>query len=123
MRTKRRSRSAYIYNLKLIYNGNKTEWSPILSVIIRVINKIDLLITSVITDRIGRQEVLVPINHNHFNFQKEIYLKQIFTVDTMSWVTNSSILEIPQFFFKQVVVAMVIVINSVIGGFSWVDLV
>ena len=38
------------------------------SVIIRVINKIRgrpiCLITSMITDRIGRQEVLLPINHN-----------------------------------------------------------
>ena len=36
----------------------------------------------------------------------------------MSKVQNSSILEIPQ-----VVVAMVFAINSVIGGFYWVDLV
>ena len=55
-----------------ISNGNRTEWSPIWSVIIRVINKIGrprsgspiCLITSMITDRIGRQEVLLPINHN-----------------------------------------------------------
>ena len=56
----------------LISNGNRTEWSPIRSVIIRVINKIGrprsgspiCLITSMITDRIGRHEVLLPINHN-----------------------------------------------------------
>ena len=59
----------------LIYNGNRTEWSPIRSVIIRVINKIakwesDLLITSMITDRIGRHDILLPINHNHYNFRK-----------------------------------------------------
>ena len=56
----------------LIYNGNRTEWSPILSVIIRVINKIGrprsrspiCLTTSMITDRIGRHEVMLPINHN-----------------------------------------------------------
>ena len=55
-----------------IINGNRTEWSPIRSVIIRVINKIGrprsgspiCLITSMITDRIGRHEVLLPINHN-----------------------------------------------------------
>ena len=42
-------------------NGNKTKWTPIRSVIIRVINKIGCphsgnlicLITSMITDRIG----------------------------------------------------------------------
>ena len=53
-----------------ISNGNRTEWSPIRSVIIRVINKIGrprsespiCLITSMITDRIGRHEVLLPIN-------------------------------------------------------------
>ena len=55
-----------------ISNGNRTEWSPIRSVIIRVINKIGrprsgcpiCLITSMITDRIGRHDVLLPINHN-----------------------------------------------------------
>ena len=47
---------------QIIGNGNRTEWSPIRSVIIRVINKIGrprsgspiCLITSMITDRIGR---------------------------------------------------------------------
>ena len=31
----------------------------------------DLLITTMITDRIGRQKVLLPINHNHYNSQKK----------------------------------------------------
>ena len=56
----------------IISNGNRTEWSSIRSVIIRVINKIGrprsgspiCLITSMITNRIGRHEVLLPINHN-----------------------------------------------------------
>ena len=55
-----------------ICNSNKAEWRPIRSVIIRAINKIGrprsgspiCLITSMITDRIGRHEVLLPINHN-----------------------------------------------------------
>ena len=55
-----------------ISNGNRTEWSPIRSLIIRVINKIGrprsgspiCLITSMITDRIGRHKVLLPINRN-----------------------------------------------------------
>ena len=55
-----------------ISNGNRTECSPIRSVIIRVINKIGrplsgsliCLTTSMITDRIGRHDVLLPINHN-----------------------------------------------------------
>ena len=42
-------------------------------------------------------------------------------VETMSLVKYFSILEIALFFFGLVVVAMVIVINSVIGGFSRVD--
>ena len=55
-------------------NGNRAElsWNPIWSVIIQVINKIGpprsgsliCLITSMITDRIGRHKVLLPINHN-----------------------------------------------------------
>ena len=64
------------YSLSRVYgiisNGNRTEWSSIRSVIIRVINKIGrlrsgspiCLITSMITDRIGRHEVLLPINYN-----------------------------------------------------------
>ena len=62
-----------------ICNGNRAEWSPIRSVIIRVINKIRrprsgspiCLIKSMITDRIGQHEVLLPINHN---FNKIYYI-------------------------------------------------
>ena len=43
-----------------IQNGGSTEWTPIRSVMFRPI----FLITSIITDRIGRHEVLLPINHN-----------------------------------------------------------
>ena len=58
-------------NLKLS-NVNRTEWSPIRSVIIRVINKIGrprsgssiCLITSIFTDRIGRHEVLLLVIYN-----------------------------------------------------------
>ena len=31
----------------------------------------DLLFTSMITDRIGRHEVLLPINHKKYNFQEK----------------------------------------------------
>ena len=41
----------------------------------------DLLITSMITDRIGRQEILLPINHKHFNFRKKIHLEEISPVE------------------------------------------
>ena len=58
--------------ISLISNGNRTEWSPIRAVIIRVLNKIGrprsgspiCLITSMITDRIGCHEVLLLTNHN-----------------------------------------------------------
>ena len=43
----------------------------------------DLLITTMITDRIG-QEVLLPYNHNHFNFEKKIHLEKIYPMETMS---------------------------------------
>ena len=52
-----------------ICNGNRTEWSPIRSVIVRVIKQIGpplrgrpiLLITRTITDRIGLHSVLLPL--------------------------------------------------------------
>ena len=77
------------------YNGNRTEWSPVRSVIIREINKIArphsgspiCLITSVISDRIGRHEVLLPINHN---YNKICYILDFFLIKTQ---------EIPIFFF------------------------
>ena len=53
---------AKFYIIIIIINVNGTKWSPIWSVIIRVIN--DCLITSMITDRIRRHEVLLLINHN-----------------------------------------------------------
>ena len=64
--------------MNLIYNGNRTEWSPVWAVIMRVINKIGrprsgnpiCLITSLITDRIGRHEVLLPIYQKHYNFRE-----------------------------------------------------
>ena len=31
----------------------------------------DLFITSMITDRIGRHEVLLPINHKNYNFREK----------------------------------------------------
>ena len=61
----------------------------------------DLFITSMIIDRIGRQEILLPVNHNHFNFRKiKLHLEQISPVETMSSIKNSSILEIAWFFIE-----------------------
>ena len=59
----------------VISNGNRTEWSPIRSVIKQVITKSDdhaaksdLFITSMITDRIRQHEVLLPINRKKLQF-------------------------------------------------------
>ena len=53
----------------------RTAWSPIRSVIIRVTTKSDdraaSMIASMITDRIGRHEVLLPINHKNYNFREK----------------------------------------------------
>ena len=73
-------------------------------------------------NKIGRHEVLLPINHNRYNFRKKrkkkLHLGQISPVETVSQAKNSSTLEIPLFLQDfAVVVAVVIVINSIIGGF------
>ena len=66
----------YLYEKVIsINNGNRTEWSPVWSVIIQVISKIGwprsrspvCLIKSMITDRIGQHKVLLPINRNYKN--------------------------------------------------------
>ena len=58
--------------------GNRSEWSPIRSVLIRVdYNKIArpcsgssiCLITGMITDRIGRHEVLLPLTLTQFEIK------------------------------------------------------
>ena len=48
-------------------------------------------------------------------------LGKISLAEILSNVTNSSILENPQFDGVSVVAAMVIVITSVIGGFIWLN--
>ena len=97
-----------------ISDGNRTEWIPIRSATILVINKIGrarrgspiCLITSMITDRIGQYEVLLPINHNHYQFSRKqcipsFFLKKNFQhqilAESLFRVTNSSILENHQF--------------------------
>ena len=73
-----------------------------------------------ITNRIGRHKVLLPINHNHDHFRKqEIQLGQMSPVETVSKKENLLNFENSLvFFLRQVVVAMVIVINTMIGGFG-----
>ena len=44
----------------------------------------DLSMTYMITDRIGQHKVLLAINHNHYNFQKQkVHLGQTSPVGTM----------------------------------------
>ena len=81
----------------IISNGNRTKWSPIRSVIIRVIRKSgataqresDLFITSMITVQIGRHKVLLPINYRNYNFREKkntkvwkwkVYIKSFYTL-------------------------------------------
>ena len=66
-----------------------------------------------ITDRIGKHKVLLPINHNCYNFWKKNSFKTNI-LEKMCDVKNSSSVEISHFFFNMVV-AMVIVINSAIN--------
>ena len=65
---------------KAINIGNESKWSSFRSAIIRMIKKIgrplsyqsrDLSVTNIIIDRIGHHKVLLPINHNHYNFGKK----------------------------------------------------
>ena len=86
-----------------INNGNRTSCRPIRSVIIRVINKTGrprsgspiCLITSMITDRIGRHEVLSPINQSITKLEKEkgenVLEKELTTVSRYVKRTYSSV--------------------------------
>lgn len=74
-----------------------------------------------IADRTGQKEFMLPIIHNHYNFQKNVHLfKKICLVETLQKI--SSFCELPSF-VGQVVVAIVIAINPVIDRFSKVDLI
>ena len=76
--------------IRLISNGNRTEWSPIRSVIIRGITKWDdraagvrFVYREYYYRRIGRHEVLLPINKNYNNTKVrkgKIYIKSFHNV-------------------------------------------
>ena len=71
-------------------------------------------------NKIGRHEVLLQINHNRYNFRtkkEHLHLGQISPVETMSQAKNFLYFGISPFVSGSVVVAVVIVINSIIGGF------
>ena len=126
-----------------INNGKRTEWSPIRSEILGVININNIgrprsggpicFIRSIITDRIGLHSFLLPINQNHYNFQKKKYIpfcERAFNFNAnypklvkYHWRRHCLMLQICPFWkilssVGLVVVAMVIVMNSLIGGFS-----
>ena len=121
-----------------IHNGNRTECqSPIWSAIIRVINKIrqtwsrSLISQSQVwlqtelddTKSCYQLIITITISENKTNsFRTDIKTSP---VETVFKVKNFSILEIPCFFFffQGCGCDLVIVANSVIGRFSWVDLV
>ena len=68
------------FEINVISNGNTAEWSPIRSPIIQrttAQQQADLFITSMITDQIGRHEVLLPINHKNYNFRDKKNRKKI----------------------------------------------
>ena len=74
--------ASLLLRCKLAINkDDRPEWSLIRSVIMRVLQnrttvkwESDLLITTMFTDRIGRHEVLLQINHNNYNFRQKIHL-------------------------------------------------
>ena len=110
----------------IMNNTNRTEWSPIRSVIIRVIYKIrrprsgspicqsQVWLQTELDDTKSCYQLIITITI----FGKKKHWGETSPVETMSKAKN---LEISQFTFQ--VVVMVIVIDSVIGGFSWVNLV
>ena len=96
---------------KAINIGNESKWSSFRSAIIRMIKKTgrplsyqsrDLSVTNIIIDRIGHHKVLLPINHNHYNFGKKPNTSRtnISAREDVLRKKNSSIREIPQFFFS-----------------------
>ena len=89
----------------MIYNGNRADRNPIRFVIIltksddRVAGVFICLITSMITDRIGRHKVLLPINHNHYNVRENkcipFFCKRAF--NTKYWQSHCLRLQIDPF--------------------------
>ena len=72
-----------------------------------------------IADGTGQKESMLPIIHNHYNFQKNVHLfEKICLVETLQNI--SPLCELPSF-VGQMVVAFAI--NPVIGGSSKVDLI
>ena len=80
------------------------------------------LLTRMITDQIGRHEVLLPINHNHYNFRENNcipFLVKVLLIPSIERNTSQihPFWKVPSL-VGSVVAAMVIVIGFVIGGLS-----
>ena len=95
----------------MVFNGNRTQWS------------LNLSMESMTTNQIGWYVVLLPVNHNNV-WKRNIYLSKGFQYQ-LSIINSKRNLLFWKFvsFKRQVVVAMVNVINSVIGGFSSLNVV
>lgn len=112
----------------MINNGNRTEWSPIRSEIIRVIKKIlrlhsrslICLITSMITDQIGRHQVLLPIiiNYIHYNFLENKCIPFLAKGLLIPGIERNTSQVHPFWKLPSMVGSVVIVMNYVIGGLS-----
>ena len=95
----------------MVFNGNRTQWS------------LNLSMESMTTNQIGWYEVLLPVNHNNV-WKRNIYLSKGFQYQLSIINSKKNLLFWKFFSFKrQVVVAMVNVINSGIGGFSSLNVV
>ena len=116
-------------NDQLIDNGNRIEWSPIRSVIIRVINKIGWQRggSPICRSRVWLQTELGDTNSCYqLKITASISGKKRLTLRTnisgRDNVRSKKIYLFWKFLSFSMVVAMIIVINSAIGGFGWVDL-
>ena len=82
----------------------------------------NLSITGMITDRIGQWEVLLPINHNYYNFPKPlIHLGQTSPVEAMSYVQKVSPFWKFLSYFRIGGCSCGYCDKFLIGKFGWVD--
>ena len=77
-----------------------------------------------IIDRIGQRKAqLLPFNHNHYNFPRnKTRNRGSESQETLFRVKIPTALQTPQFCWGVVECYYGYLINSVIGGFNWVDL-
>ena len=96
-----------------------------------MINKSDSSYTRMIPEQIGRQEVLLPINHNHYNFRDKIkqmyslfFCERAFNTNYPAKIRENPMLQIrplwktesPRFSTRVRGCCYGLLINSVIGG-------